>query len=55
VAGLTIHVPRTGLVTADAAVYLDDHGEIIYDVDEIRDTGAVPATFPFLVSGMRVR
>jgi hypothetical protein len=54
VAGLTIHVPCRGLITADVAVYLDGHGEIIYDLDKIREAEAVPATFPFLVAGMKV-
>lgn len=55
VAGFTVRVPRTGLIIADAAVYLDERGEIMYDVGRIRETEAVPATFPFLVAGMRVR
>jgi hypothetical protein len=52
-AGLTIHVPSQGLITADVAVYLDEHGEIIYDLAKIAESDAVPATFPFLVAGMR--
>ena len=54
VAGVTVHVPSTGLITADVAVYLDDHGAIIYDLAKIADSDAVPATFPFLVAGMKV-
>jgi hypothetical protein len=51
-AGLTVN-PR--LITADVAVYLDDHGEIIYDPAEARLADEAPATFRFLVSEMRVR
>jgi hypothetical protein len=35
------------------AVYLDGHGEIIYDLNEIGKSAAVPATFLFLVAEMR--
>jgi hypothetical protein len=51
----TVHADCTGLITADVAVYLDEHGEIIYDLNEIGKSAAVPATFPFLVAEMRVR
>ena len=52
---VTVHASSRGLITADVAVYLDGHGEIIYDLDEVAKTGGVPATFPFLVAEMRVR
>jgi hypothetical protein len=54
-ASITIHIPCPGLVTADVAVYLDGHGEILYDLAEVAKSGAVPATFPFLVAGMRAQ
>jgi hypothetical protein len=53
-ASMTVHVPCPGLITADVAVYLDEHGEIIYDLARIAESDAVPATFPFLVAGMTV-
>jgi hypothetical protein len=52
-ARLTVHADCTGLITADVAVYLDGHGEIIYDLNEIGKSAAVPATFLFLVAEMR--
>jgi hypothetical protein len=52
-ASATVHVAPKGLITADVAVYLDDHGEIIYDLDEVAKSDATPATFPFLVAEMR--
>ena len=52
-ARLTVHANCTGLITADVAVYLDEHGEIIYDPNEIGKSSAVPATFLFLVAEMR--
>lgn len=55
VASADVHVPSSGLITADLAVYLDDNGEILYDLNEIMKSEAVPATFPFLVTGMRTR
>lgn len=54
-ASITVHVPCPGLVTADVAVYLDGHGEILYDLAEVAKSDSVPATFPFLVAGMSVR
>ena len=39
---------------ADVAVYLDEHGEICRDPYQIARSDDVPATFPFLVSEMRV-
>ncbi len=54
-ASATVHVAANGLITADVAVYLDEHGEIIYDLDQAAKTDGVPATFPFLVAEMRVR
>jgi hypothetical protein len=54
VANADIHIPASGLITADLAVYLDEKGEIIYDLNEIMKSEAVPATFPFLVTGMRI-
>ena len=54
-ASATIHVAANGLITADVAVFPDEHGEIIYDPDQVAKTGGVPATFPFLVAEMRVR
>jgi hypothetical protein len=54
-AHVTVHIPSIGLITADVAVYLDDHGEIIYDLAEIAKSDAVPATFPFLVAAMSAR
>jgi hypothetical protein len=53
VAHAIVHVPCGGIITADLAVYLDNHGEIIYDLDEVGKSGTVPATFPFLVGEMR--
>lgn len=50
----TVHVGWGALITADVAVYLDDHGEIIYDLHKIAELEAVPAAFTFLVSGMDV-
>jgi hypothetical protein len=55
VANAEVHVPPEGLITADLAVYLDENGEILYDLNEIAKSEAVPATFPFLVIGMRTR
>jgi hypothetical protein len=54
-ASVTVHVAWNGLITADVAVYLDESGEILYDLAEVAKTDGVPATFPFLVSEMRVR
>lgn len=55
-AGLTLHVPASGFITADVAVFLDKAGEIIRDPGVIwRESDGVPATFPFLVAEMRVR
>lgn len=51
---VTVHIPSFGLVTADVAVYLDGHGEIIYDLADVAKCDGVPATFPFLVSHMRI-
>src|ERR1039457_127247 len=42
-ARLTVHANCTGLITADVAVYLDEHGEIIYALNEIGKFSAVPA------------
>ena len=54
-ASVTVHAAWMGLVTADVAVYLDESGEILYDLNEVAKSDAVPATFPFLVAEMRVR
>ena len=54
-ASVTVHAAVDGLITADVAVYPDEHGEIIYDLDEVAKSDGVPATFPFLVAEMRVR
>ena len=54
-ASATVHAAANSLITADVAVYLDESGEIIYDPAEVAKSGAVPATFPFLVAEMRVR
>ena len=51
---VTVHAKCGALITADVAVFLDDHGEILYDLRKIADTNAVPATFPFLVAGFKV-
>lgn len=53
VASMDIHVPAGGLITADLAVYLDENGGILYDLKKITESEAVPATFPFLVIGIR--
>ena len=53
-ASVTVHAAWKGLITADVAVYLDEHGEIIYDPNEVAKADAVPATFPFLVAEMRI-
>lgn len=54
-AGFTLHAPASGLITADVAVFLDKSGEIICDPDVIwRESDGIPATFPFLVTEMRV-
>ncbi len=53
-ASITVHVPPYGMVTADVGVFLDGDGEIIYDLVEVAKTDSVPATFPFLVSSMRI-
>lgn len=55
VASITIHAAYRGLITADVAVYLGEHGEILYDVADVAKADAPPATFPFLVAEMRVR
>ena len=52
-AGYTVHARVPGLITVDVAVFLDDHGKIIYDMTEVVKTTATPATFPFLVREMR--
>ena len=54
-ANVTVRAAWQGLITADVAVYLDEHGEIIYDLDAVAKSDGVPATFPFLVAEMRVR
>ena len=54
-ASVTVRAAWQGLITADVAVYLDGHGEIIYDPNQVAKSDAVPATFPFLVAEMRVR
>lgn len=54
-ASVSVHAACKGFITADVAVYLDEHGEIIYDLNKVVLADAVPATFPFLVAEMRVR
>jgi len=54
-ASVTVHAAYTSLITADVAVYLDECGEILYDLAEVAKSDAVPASFPFLVAEMRVR
>ena len=54
-AGVTIHAPASGFVTADVAVFLDRQGAIIRDASVIwRESDGVPATFLFLVAEIRV-
>ena len=53
-AGFTVRAHVPGLIFADVAVYLDEHGEICRDPYQIARSDGVPATFPFLVSEMRV-
>lgn len=54
-AGVAIHIPAAGLITADVAVYLDKQGNILRDPHAIwRDSDGVPATFTYLVSEIRV-
>lgn len=53
-AKITVHAGTDTFVTADIAVFLDRHGEIIHDPYQIsRESDGIPATFPFLVAGMR--
>ena len=54
-ASVTVRAAAGGLITADVAVYLDGHGEIIHDPAEISVSDGIAATFPFLVAEMRVR
>lgn len=54
VAKLTVHAEVGCLITADLAVFLDRQGELIHDPSVIwRDSNGTPATFTFLVRGMR--
>ena len=53
-AKITVHAEVPGLITADIAVFLGKEGEILRDPGAIwRDSDGIPATFPFLVAGMR--
>ena len=54
-AKITVHAGGPDpLIKADIAVFLNRAGEIIHDLDRIsRDSAGPPATFSFLVAGMR--
>jgi len=54
-AKITVHAGASSrLITADIAVFLNRHGEILRDPCQIsRESDGLPATFPFLVAGMR--
>ena len=53
-AKITVHATVPGLITADIAVFLGKDGAILRDPGVIwRESDGLPATFPFLVAGMR--
>lgn len=54
-AKITVHADASNrLITADIAVFLDRNGEILHDPCVVwRDSDGPPATFTFLVAGMR--
>lgn len=53
-AKITVHAQAGSLITADIAVFLGKDGEILRDPSAIwRESDGLPATFPFLVAGMR--
>ena len=54
-AKITVHAGAfSRLITADIAVFLGKDGEILRDPGAIwRESDGLPATFPFLVAGMR--
>jgi hypothetical protein len=53
-ARITVHADVPGLITADIAVFIGKDGAILRDPSAIwRESDGLPATFPFLVAGMR--
>jgi hypothetical protein len=54
-AKIAVHADASNrLITADIAVFLDRRGEILHDPYKLsRESDGIPASFPFLVAGMR--